>query len=288
MEIKRLILGEPIFLRNMMIYPVKGDGANGNFEFNTIDNVVTANKASLYELDTPDINKIIFDNKSNTPVLMLDGEEITGSMQNRIIAQSFIAESHSRNQIPVICAEEKRWEELGGFKTGYCSYPRVRSILASSIIKKSDIQHRVWKEIDRKLTVTKTKSRTSSMHEIFDNLNDEVERYLEGFDELNHNTVGFIGIAGNQILGCDIFCSPEVYHKFEKKLLRSYALDAIEYQRGTDTKPNVAKFFTNLTQTIIETGFDSKSGHKGFKDRKLVGQMVVYKNVPVHISAFPG
>ncbi|MEO0126630.1 MAG: DUF6569 family protein [candidate division WOR-3 bacterium] len=288
MDIKRLNLGEPIFLRNLMLYPVKNDGNNGNAQIDTIDNLIATGIASFCELATPDVNKIIFDNKGDSPVLMIDGEEITGSMQNRIIAQSFVAQPHSRSQIPVICAEEKRWEEIGGFRTGYCSYPRIRSILASSDSKKTDTQHQVWKEIDRKLTVTRTKSKTSSMHEIFDNLNDEIERYVEGFDGLNHNTVGFLGVAGHTILGCDIFASSEIYHKFEKKLLRSYALDAIEYQRSTGTKPHVENFFKNLKQTIIETGFDSKSGHKGFKGRKLVGQMVFYKNAPVHISAFPG
>ncbi|MEO0185504.1 MAG: DUF6569 family protein [candidate division WOR-3 bacterium] len=288
MDIKKLNLSEPIFLRNLMIYPVRNDGTNGNTDIDTIDNFITTGKASIHELATPDVNKIIFDNKGDSPVLMIDGEEVTGSMQNRIIAQSFIAEPHSRSQIPVICAEEKRWEEIGGFKTGYCSYPRIRSILASSDHRKTDPQHQVWKEIERKLTVTRTKSKTSSMHEIFENLNDEVERYVEGFDGLNHNTVGFLGVAGNNILGCDIFASPEIYHKFEKKLLRSYALDAIEYQQIRGTRPEVKNFFDKLIKTITENGFELRSGHRRIKRRKLVGQMVFHKNVPVHISAFPG
>ncbi|MEO0094849.1 MAG: DUF6569 family protein [candidate division WOR-3 bacterium] len=285
---KNLKLTEPIFLRNLMVYPVKNGGDNGNSEIDTIDNLITTGKASFYELATPDVNKIVFDNKGDSPVLMIDGEEITGSMQNRIIAQSFIAEPHSRSQIPVICAEEKRWEEIGGFRTGYCSYPRIRSILASSDSKKTDTQHQVWKEIDRKLTITRTKSKTSSMHEIFDNLNDEIERYVEGFEGLNHNTVGFLGVAGNTILGCDIFASSEIYHKFEKKLLRSYALDAIEYQQIRGNCPDVKNFFDKLIKTITENELKQKPGNRRIKGRKLVGQMVFYKNAPVHISAFPG
>lgn len=285
---KNLKLTEPVFLRNLMLYPVKNDGNNGNAKIDTIDNLIATGKASFCELTTPDVNKIVFDNKGDSPVLMIDGEEITGSMQNRIIAQSFIAEPHSRSQIPVICAEEKRWEEIGGFRTGYCSYPRIRSILASSDSKKTDTQHQVWKEIDRKLTITRTKSKTSSMHEIFDNLNDEIERYVEGFEGLNHNTVGFLGVAGSTILGCDIFASSEIYHKFEKKLLRSYALDAIEFQQVRGGCPDVKNFFDKLIKTITENGFEQKSGNRRIKGRKLVGQMVFYKNAPVQISAFPG
>ncbi len=283
---ENLKLTEPIFLRNLLIYPIKNGGGNKGLEVNMIEDTINLSTGRFYELSVPEVNKIVFDNQGDLPVLMLDGEEITGSLQNRIIAQSYMAEPRSRSEIPVICAEEKRWEEIGGFKTGYCSYPGIRSILATSRNKKIDIQHAVWKEIERKLTVTRTKSRTSSMHEIFDNLNDEIERYLEGFEGLNHNTIGFVGVAGNQILGCDIFYSPEIYHKYEKKLLRSYALDAIEYQRSSGTKPQVKNFFEKLI-TLINEGDKIKSGHKRISGRKFVGQALFHKSLPAHISAFP-
>ena len=286
MEIFKMNIEEPIFLRNLLIFPIKNGLENKGLEFENIDNVIGTKTGRFYELATPDVNKIVFDYNGDTPVLMLDGEEVTGSMQNRIIAQSFIAEPHIQSQIPVICAEENRWEEIGGFKTGYCSYPRVRSILASSFNKKVDTQHEVWKEIERKLTATRTKSRTSSMHEIFDNLNDEVERYLEGFGGLNHNTIGFIGVAGNQILGCDIFCSSEIYRKFEKKLLRSYALDAIEYQHSRGTRPDIETFFEKILAVLNNEELKSKSGHKRIQGRKFFGQMVFHKKIPVHLSAF--
>uniref|UniRef100_A0A7V1EI08 ARG and Rhodanese-Phosphatase-superfamily-associated domain-containing protein n=1 Tax=candidate division WOR-3 bacterium TaxID=2052148 RepID=A0A7V1EI08_UNCW3 len=286
MEIFKINIEEPIFLRNLLIFPVKNGLENKGLSFKNIDNVMDTKTGRFYELATPDVNKIVFDYNGDTPVLMLDGEEVTGSMQNRIIAQSFIAEPNVRSQIPVICAEENRWEEIGGFKTGYCSYPRIRSILASSFNKKVDTQHEVWKEIERKLTITRTKSRTSSMHEIFDNLNDEVERYLEGFGGLNHNTIGFIGVAGNQILGCDIFCSPEIYHKFEKKLLRSYALDAIEYQHSRGTRPDIETFFKKIITVLNNEELKSRSGHKRIQGRKFFGQMVFHKKIPIHLSAF--
>lgn len=279
-------LAEPVFLRNLTIFPIK-DGSDKNLNFATIDEVLKSKKGSFSELKNPDVNKIIFDNGGGLPVLMIDGEEITGSLQNRIVARSIIARAHSQRQIPVICAEERRWEEIGGFKTGYCSYPKIRSILASAVNKKVDTQQTVWKEIERKLTVTRTRSRTSSMHEIYENLADEVERYLEGFSGLNHNTVGFIGVAGNQILGCDIFAAPEIYQKFEKKLLRSYALDAIEYQRCRGTCPDIEDFMAKIT-AVLKTGMSEKNlEHLRFKKAKFLGQAVLFADRPVHISVFP-
>ncbi|MGB9720510.1 MAG: ARPP-1 family domain-containing protein [bacterium] len=284
---ENLSLAEPIFLRNLVIYPIKNGSENNRLHHHTIEDLIQNNKGEFRELSVPDVNKIIFDNRGDSPVLMIDGEEITGSMQNRIIAQSSIVEAHTKSNIPVICAEEKRWDEIGGFRTGYCSYPRVRSILASSLHKKIDAQKQIWKEIERKLTVTKTISKTSSMHEIFDNLNNEIERYLEGFETLNHNTVGFIGVAGNQILGCDVFYSPSLYQKFEKKLLRSYALDAIEHQHSKGTRPQVQDFFEKIASAVSGSATTSRSGHRRLKGGKFVGQVVFHNNIPVHLSAFP-
>jgi hypothetical protein len=219
-------LGEPVFLRNLKVFPVHDDvPPSDNGSLASIDEVLRSHKGTFRELDTPDINTISFENNFDKPVVMIDGEEITGAFQNRIIAASSLVESHSSKDLAVVCAEEGRWNEIGGFRSGQCSYPQLRSVLLKSRRMKKDVQQHVWSEIERKLTVTRTSSTTSSMHDIFLSLDDEVSRYLEGFTGLDDRSIGFIGCAGDRILGCDIFDHPQLYRTFEKKLLRSYALD---------------------------------------------------------------
>jgi len=287
-------LSEPVFLRNLIVYPITANNRYSHRddtidEFNpfTIDEVMVNKKGEFREYDVPDITEIVFDNKSDFPVLMLDGEEITGSLQNRIIAQSNLTEARTSREIPVICVEEGRWEEIGGFKTGYCSYPEIRTILSKSRHRKMDTQQTIWNEINRKLTVTRTQSATSSMHDIYDNLKEEVVRYVEDFRSLNHNTVGFIGIAGNRILGCDIFQSPKIYCKFENKLIRSYALDAIEYQKIRGNHPDAEKFLDSIIEIPRK-----KRGRKTLTNIKIkgdgfFGQALVCHDDIIHLSAFP-
>lgn len=280
-----ITLAEPVFLRNLVITPVKG-GANNGFSPVTIDEIIHAEKGSFRESDTPDINEIQFSNDGDEPVLMLDGEEIIGAMQNRIITHSHVIESHSVENIPVVCVEEGRWEELGGFETGHCSYPRLRAILSRSRYRKADVQKTVWKEITRKLTVTRTQSATSSMHDIYDNLDDEVARYVEDFKSLNHGTIGFIGSAGNSILGCDLFHNPQTYQKFEQKLIRSYALDAIEYRQTRGNRPEIKQFLDSIINALLKR---TKKGqpHIHFKGTGFFGQTLLHNNTLVHISVFP-
>ncbi len=277
---------EPVFLRNLKIYPIKGDNGNG-LTLTTIEEAINAGDAEFRELDTPDVNEICFINRGNNPVLMLDGDEITGALQNRIISRSDIAEPNSTRRISVICAEEDRWDEIGGFKTGYCSYPSLRALLTKSRQTRTDIQKAIWKEIQRKMTATKTRSATSSMHDIFENLAEEINRYIEDFQSLNHNAVGLIGTTGNRILGCDIFQNPKIYQKCENKLVRSYALDAIEYLHKGNGQSNVEKFLTTTLAALNKNGSKTKDQNITIKADGLSGQVLVYQDNIVHLSAFP-
>lgn len=279
-------VADPIFLRNLTIYPISGTSKN-DFNPISIDEAIHSHKGDVHELDAPDVNTIEFDNRGDDPVLLLDGEEITGALQNRIIALSSVVEARSTKNISVICAEEGRWDDLGGFQTGHCAYPQIRTILAKSLHRKIDTQRAIWNEINRKLTVTKTISTTSSMHDIYHTLNEETARYIEGFSSINHNTVGFIGVAGNCILGCDIFCSAKIYHKFENKLIRSYILDAIEHQKKEPNVPDVKKFFTTLQGALARKKVRNRNGNEKIKGDGFLGQALIYDKNSVHLSVFP-
>jgi hypothetical protein len=283
---KNMELAEPVFLRNLLVYPIQ-DSATGGMEISAISEILKQRSGEFRELDPPDINRLAFHNEGNNPVLMLDGEEIIGAMQNRIIADSILVPARSTSNIPVICAEEGRWSDIGSFRTGHCSYPGIRAILSRHGRGANGLQKKIWKEIERKLTITKTLSTTSSMHDIYNNLDDEVTRYVEDFEGLNHNTIGFIGVAGGKILGSDIFLNQTTYHNFEQKLVRSYALDAIEHRRSTGFKIDARIFLDEITKSIKNTKISGKPQHFSLKEDKFSGQGLIHEGHIIHLSVFP-
>ena len=279
-------LGEPVFLRNLKIYPIRAEDKNG-VSIATIEEKMAKNEIEIRELDDPEINEIILINRGHEPVLMIDGEEITGAFQNRIIARSTIAHANKKSRIPVICAEEGRWDEIGGFRTGNYSYPTLRSLLLKGRQTRANVQKKIWQEIQRKITVTKTRSATSSMHDIFENLADEVNRYIEGFQNLNHGTIGLISSAGGTILGCDIFLNSNIFRKTQKKLIKSYALDALEYQKKSSDPPNIEDFFKKIIVAVDKKRPRTTNQHLTIKGDGLLGQSLVYQDKIIHLSAFP-
>lgn len=283
---KNIELAEPVFLRNLLVYPIRGSDTDGTY-ISDINETLLQEAGGFRELDPPDINRIAFNNQGEIPVLMLDGEEIIGSLQNRIAADSMLIPARSTSNIPVICAEENRWDDIGSFQTGYCSYPGIRAILSRRGNKKNGIQKKIWKEIERKLTATKTLSTTSSMHDIYNNLEDEVTRYIEGFESLNHDTIGFIGVAGGKILGCDIFHTPATYRKFEQRLVRSYALDAIEHRKSSPNSIDAGKFLQATEDSLKKKKCTDRIRHFSLKEDNFSGQGLVYQGRIIHLSVFP-
>jgi hypothetical protein len=154
-------------------------------------------------------------------------------------------------------------------------------------MRKNGVQKKVWKEIERKLTVTKTLSTTSSMHDLYSNLDDEVTRYVEDFSGLDHSTIGFIGAAGGSILGCDIFSNPSTYRLFEHKLVRSYALDAIEHRKSSGSTANTMSFLQDIRNSLETKKLSEKTHHFTLEGHIFSGQGVNYQNRIIHLSAFP-
>ena len=126
----------------------------------------------------------------------------------------------------------------------------------------------------------------SSMHDIYNNLDDEVARYIEDFKSLNHGTIGFIGSAGDRILGCDLFHNTQTYRKFEQKLIRSYALDAIEYRQRRGNRPETKQFLDSIINALQKRTRKGQP-HIHFKGTGFFGQTLLHNKTFVHMSVFP-
>ena len=94
-------------------------------------------------------------NRGDEPVFLLDGEELIGAKQNRILNLSILAPGRTNLEIPVSCVEQGRWSwRAGGFSSAdrviYAKLRRsnaeaVSGSLASTRDRRGD-QGKVWDE----------------------------------------------------------------------------------------------------------------------------------------------
>ena len=94
-------------------------------------------------------------NDGDLPVLMLDGTELRGGLQCRVLNTTVLLGGRSETLIPVSCVERGRWKHSSrDFSSGSHCPPSLRSVIkdglpGAKVGHRSD-QLRVWMEIRRK------------------------------------------------------------------------------------------------------------------------------------------
>ena len=290
--LKQVKLDEPLFLRNVTLYPLKGEiGSNG---FTTLDEALERKDASFK--DVLDVNSVELDYRGGAPLFIMDGEEIIGARQDRVVNTAVFAEPNTRAVIPVSCIEEGRWSGGEEFKPGYFSVtPSLRSILASTVtdsLKNSgkfmSNQSLIWKTVRDTLKVTGVQSVTGSFHDVVRSLGEEIEEYVEEY-ETPEDITGFIAYVNNSFVGMDLFATRGLYKKLENKLLKSYALEGVIRQRVKKKSLEIEPH--ELIKHLINNKFEAfKSVIKGtewrLKEENLVARALTVKENPVHVAVF--
>src|SRR4051812_14074274 len=73
------------------------------------------------------VPELVVDNPLDERVLMYDGEELVGALQNRILNISVLVDARSTVKIPVSCVEQGRWSwRSRRFAKGGHAYPELR------------------------------------------------------------------------------------------------------------------------------------------------------------------
>jgi hypothetical protein len=78
------LVGEMAF-RNLTMYPLL-DGQAGELDYLTLDEALAGGRARITEVSAGGrVPELKFENRGDLAVLLLDGEELMGAMQNRIL-----------------------------------------------------------------------------------------------------------------------------------------------------------------------------------------------------------
>ena len=126
-------------------------------------------------------------------VLLLDGEELVGAKQNRIINTTILIAANSTTTIPVSCVEQGRWsyrsEKFSSEKRVMSHMMRSHKAEHVNNSKKfhntycSD-QGAIWGEIDEKARRMKAMSATGAMADIYEKEKPSIDEYVKQFSRM--------------------------------------------------------------------------------------------------------
>lgn len=104
-----LTIGAPMVSGRLTLYPLIKEHSS-NPDYLTLDEALAAGFAKVTEVsEAGSVPELLFRNEGDKPVLLLDGEELVGAKQNRILNLTILAPARAEIKIPVSCVEQNRW-----------------------------------------------------------------------------------------------------------------------------------------------------------------------------------
>ncbi|HEY6188377.1 MAG TPA: DUF6569 family protein [Pyrinomonadaceae bacterium] len=234
-------------------------------------------------------------NKSLRDILILDGEELIGAKQNRIVNTTIVVPAHSSVVTPVSCVEQGRWRYTSKeFSTGDSfSYPSLRrqkhrdvtSSLRSTGSYTAD-QSRIWDDISMKSARMHVTSDTMAMSDIFESRTEGTE-HLEKDVPHQEKQVGFFAFIDHGFAGGDVFGSVDLCRRKLPKLVRSYYLDSLD--EGVKFPAITVEQILAQIQSVEPEQFASigKGTEVRFESQDVQGACKVVDDFIPHLMVFP-
>jgi len=295
-----IAVGRPLTSGALTMFPLL-NGKNGQPDYLTLDEALTQGLATITEIsESGTVPELKFVNRAERPVLLVDGEELVGAKQNRILNLTILVPARRELRIPVSCVERGRW----GYKShNFTSAPRTQ--FASSRARKTSSvssslktgqrdadQGQTWSEVDALLCHLDVQSPTSAMSDAFENhanrLDDQV-RELQAVE----GQAGAVFAVNEQIVGLDLFDHGSTFGKLLPKLIRSYAVESLGAVRNNG-QPEVridpaVRHFLNSIQEANAEHYDAIGEGEDIRinDTELSAAALVARGRLIHLCGFP-
>src|SRR5260370_20277 len=222
------------------------------------------------------VNQLVLVNRSKRPLLLLAGELVSGGKQDRVIGKDRIVPVGAPPlPLDVFCVEHGRW-------TGSSQFAAARTIVHPSVRESAAVdqaQTKVWDSVrngtnskapaaappaqissDNLQAAIAGNGRTEAYEKIYvsqavgvsidDFVNEVQRRFAQATSGLkNERVVGVVVAYGGEVAWSDIFASGALFAHYWRKLLRSYAVEALTRPtvRQAASRGNASEFLRRLT-----------------------------------------
>jgi hypothetical protein len=200
------------------------------------------------------VNQLVLINRSRRPLLLLAGELVSGGKQDRVIGKDRIVPAGGPPlPLDVFCVEHGRW-------TGSAQFAAANTIVHPSVRESAavdQVQTKVWESVRNGTNAKAAPSaprpqisaenlqsaiagngRTEAYEKIYESravgvsiddfVNEVQRRFVQATSGLrNERVVGVVVAYGGDVAWSDIFASGDLFDHYWRKLLRSYAVEAL-------------------------------------------------------------
>jgi hypothetical protein len=291
-------LGEAQIFKNMGVIPLF-TSVDESPEYLTLKEALERKLLKITEVSqsgsVPELKVL---NNADIPVLLLDGEELVGAKQNRVLNTTILLKEKSETVIPVSCTEQGRWSYVSDkfHDSGTVMTPKLRATKARTVASsleasrqyRSD-QGTVWDTIHHLSAEADVNSRTGAMKDVFEAKKRDLDAYLEAFKS-NPQQRGILVFLGGEVAGLDFVSYEKAYSLLHEKLVKSYAMDALveKSANGKIPDPDKARAFLDEAQACDEKKYESigKGWDYRYEGKLMVGSGLAAEDKVIHLAFF--
>jgi hypothetical protein len=233
-----VVVDEPVSFKNIAMFPLLARASSDpRITYLTLDDALAQGVVEITEVSARgSVPELHVRNSGATPVLLVDGEELVGAKQNRVINLSIMVPASADLTIPVSCVEAGRWRARSSAfaaapRTQYATGRAKRMSQVTNSIRVAGVhvsdQAEVWADIAEKSARLGASSPTAAMEAIYTSHASFTDTCVSALRPLD-DQVGALFAVGGRVVGFDLFDRPSTLRKLLPKLVRSVAIDALD------------------------------------------------------------
>jgi len=297
-NLERVTFGELQINKHVAVAPMFVTNGNG-IDYLTMKEAMDSNLLIVTEVSeggsVPELKVV---NKGEKPVLLLDGEELSGAKQNRVLNTTILLKELSETIIPVSCTEHGRWSYRSNHfeESGHIMSAKLRRVKNASVHESLKVgrffrsdQGAVWDEIAMQAYQNKVDPVTGAMRDVLEAKQIDLEELLDHFTAVPGQN-GLLVFVNGEVVGFDMLSRQEAFEIIYPKLLKSYLMDALVEKRisGREATLDKAEKFLKAIMECEERKYDSVGyGYDyRYEGKKIVGSALAYGETIIHGAFF--
>ncbi len=239
-----ITVGAPQAHRNLTIFPLLAAGAP-ELPYALLTDALAAGTVHIGEVGQGTVPALLARNDGDIDVLVLDGEQLIGSRQNRMTNRSLLLPAGSTIELPVSCMEHGRWHFASetmrpapqhspakvrrSAREVEARRARVGQAAAHDVLREA--QGEVWDAIADTASKLGVHSATGAMDALYVERAPELDEMRQAFPPVE-GQVGLLAFVGDAPIGLDVVGGRALYARLHGRLLRGYVMDALDRASG--------------------------------------------------------
>jgi hypothetical protein len=291
-------IGEPQAHGSVILFPLLAE-ADWGPKYLSLGEALVQGTFRVSEVsDSGSVPELKVCNDGEFPVLLLDGEELAGAKQNRVLNTTVLVPGKTSVVIPVSCTEHGRWHSVSAHfresshhmaRTIRCEKNRsVSDSLRKERSFRSD-QGRVCENIEHLACAAEAHSPTGAMSDVFRHRERDLDAYIEAFPLMPHQR-GLLVFLKGLPAGLDLVSREGAYGRLHEKLVKSYCIEDALRPSRRKSAPGLADAEAFLKRASSCPGIPFPSPGMGsdlrFESDGLVGSALVVDGAAVHAAFF--